>query len=48
SAERRTKLVEQFKKEAGEQIAKVGKAKGLTEETISTLRAEILGVRRES
>ncbi|MBY6244120.1 phage protein Gp27 family protein, partial [Methylosinus sp. Sm6] len=26
SAERRTKLVEQFKKEAGEQIAKVGKA----------------------
>lgn len=48
SAERRTKLVADFEKKASEAVAKVGKAKGLTEETVATLRAEILGVRREA
>lgn len=48
SAERRTKLAAEFEKKAGEAIAKVGRAKGLTQETVDTLRAEILGVRKEA
>lgn len=47
SAERRAERVAEFEKKAGDAVANVGRAKGLTQETIDALRAEILGVRRD-
>lgn len=48
SSEHRARLVKDFEQKAEQAVEAVGRAKGLTPETISALRSEILGIRKEA
>lgn len=48
SSEHRAKLEKDFEQKAGQAVEAVGRAKGLTPDTISALRSEILGIKREA
>ncbi len=48
SADTRSKVEKEFEKKATEAVERVGRTRGLTEETKNTLKAELLGIRRDA